>query len=348
MAVLNLSAVSEIDFNNTIPMMFTLRNNWQGSRQNSLLHLLSQTHLIFDCSDPRDKVYALLSMQSSLPDLQIDYKAGIEDIYISVAQALIRFSGSLELLGCVNTNNRFHPPGQAILPSWVPDWRSISWVNPFSNECRFQACNAFVTLHHTEIASNSLEVEGRIIDYVYQAENPREVEVLTKGNQNRAAAEAYLRAIRGRIYHGISETNYTLPKQFEALLVRTIMAGHYTPYTSRLQPLADTDVERIWSILIGDNTDEVSNLDARGLWSEVGHTCHSRNIFALEKHTIALGPPNTEAGDVICILHGSKLPIVLRRQDDKWGLVGQCYVDGAMFGEAVTWTEFEVDNFELI
>jgi hypothetical protein len=141
---------------------------------------------------------------------------------------------------------------------------------------------------------------------------------------------------------------YTLPKQFEALLVRTIMAGHYTPYTSRLQPLADTDVERIWSILIGDNADEVSNLDARGLWSEVGHACHSRNIFALEKHTIALGPPNTEAGDVICILHGSKLPIVLRRQDDKWGLVGQCYVDGAMFGEAVTWTEFEVDNFELI
>jgi hypothetical protein len=84
------------------------------------------------------------------------------------------------------------------------------------------------------------------------------------------------------------------------------------------------------------------------VWFQVTRTCHRRTILALEERTMALGPPNTEPGDVVCILHGSKLPIVLRCQGDKWRFIGQCYVDGIMFGEAVAWAEDEADSFEII
>jgi hypothetical protein len=73
----------------------------------------------------------------------------------------------------------------------------------------------------------------------------------------------------------------------------------------------------------------------RSFWVEVGRTCDSRIILALEQRTIALGPPNTEVGDVICILHGSSVPIALLHQGDKWRVVGWCYVAGVMFREAV-------------
>ena len=344
-AVRNLGFVFEFDFNNTLPTIDVLRRKRDEGCPITLLNLLVETHLAFDCADPRDKVYALLSMQSSLPGLHIDYTADIEDVYISVAQALIGSSGSLELLGAVDSTDMLHLPGKSVLPSWVPDWRDTSWVDPFLEH--FQACKDFVSFRHAEVTTTSLKVEGRIIDWVHHVERPDDVDVLTKASQSPAVAQAYLRAIPNKIYHGIPETNYILPVRFEALIVRTILAGHYTPYGGPLALITWTNEERIWKLLNGIGMSEKDEQDAKSLWYEVTRTCHRRTILALEEHSIALGPPNTEAGDVICILHGSKVPLVLRHQDDKWRLIGQCYVDGVMFGEAVTWAEDEADSFEL-
>lgn len=272
-------------------------------------------------------------MQTSLPGFPIDYNAEIEDVYISVAQALIKSSGSLELLGCVDTRDTFHLPGQDILPSWVPDWKGMSSFGAIYN---FQACKDFARHRFTEINSTRLQVEGRIIDHVYQAENPADFKILAKCEQNWFGAQAYLQEI--------PETNYTLPKQFEALLVRTIIAGHFQTYRRHL----GTNPEQRPNILLHNSTAEVSEVGVRDLWSEVANACYRRNIFALERYTIGLGPQNTEPGDVICIIHGSEVPIVLRQEGDKWRVVGSCFIDGIMFGEAVTWTEDEADIFELI
>jgi hypothetical protein len=228
-AVLCASVVFEIDCPNTIPTRYALRNNRRKGHQNTLLSLLIETYWLFDCSDPRDQVYALLSMQNSLPDFQIDFSARIEDVYVSVAQALIRSTGSLEILGAVDSNDSPHLPGEAVLPSWGPVWRVFSWANPFAEIFPFQACKDFVTTRHRELAPNCPKVEGHI-DYVHRVERPDHVKVLTEGNNNRAAAQAFLRAIPEEVYHGIWGTNCTLPKQFQALIVRTILTGHYTPY----------------------------------------------------------------------------------------------------------------------
>lgn len=224
----------------------------------------------------------------------------------------------------------------------------MSWANPFLDTFHFQACKDFTTLRHPELISTSLKVDGRIIDYVHQVESVDDVDILSKSDENLDAAQAFLQKIPDRIYHGIPETNYILPRQFEALLVRTILVGHYTLYGGPLVRIDWASEERIWKLLNSKSLDRNDELDARSLWFEVRWMCRRRTILALEEHTIGLGPPNTESGDVVCILHGSKLPIVLRRQGDKWRLIGQCYVDGIMFGEAVTWAEDEAEGFEII
>jgi hypothetical protein len=40
-------------------------------------------------------------------------------------------------------------------------------------------------------------------------------------------------------------------------------------------------------------------------------------------------------GNRVSILFGGSVPFVLRRKDDYWGLVGECYVEGIMRGAAV-------------
>lgn len=53
--------------------------------------------------------------------------------------------------------------------------------------------------------------------------------------------------------------------------------------------------------------------------------------------------------DAIVILHGSRVPLILRKCEDskRFQLVGDCYVDGIMFGEAVDWSEEEADEIVL-
>jgi hypothetical protein len=48
-----------------------------------------------------------------------------------------------------------------------------------------------------------------------------------------------------------------------------------------------------------------------------------------------LGPGATRAGDLCCIIFGSPVPLILRRADENYQLVGEAYVHGVMNGKAV-------------
>ncbi|PMD57590.1 uncharacterized protein K444DRAFT_614992 [Hyaloscypha bicolor E] len=37
---------------------------------------------------------------------------------------------------------------------------------------------------------------------------------------------------------------------------------------------------------------------------------------------------NTAVGDTICVFFGLDMPFVIRREDDYYILIGQCYVEG--------------------
>ncbi|KAF2722920.1 hypothetical protein K431DRAFT_283428 [Polychaeton citri CBS 116435] len=63
-----------------------------------------------------------------------------------------------------------------------------------------------------------------------------------------------------------------------------------------------------------------------------------------------LGPQVMEAGDVICVLFGGKLPFCLRPCGSRYLLVGECYVHGLMNGEAMgtrEQCEFAEECFEI-
>ena len=50
---------------------------------------------------------------------------------------------------------------------------------------------------------------------------------------------------------------------------------------------------------------------------------------------MGLCPRETAQGDFLCVLLGCNLPVVLRRQDEHYVLIGEAYVPGYMQGEAM-------------
>ncbi|KAH7350588.1 hypothetical protein BKA65DRAFT_241999 [Rhexocercosporidium sp. MPI-PUGE-AT-0058] len=98
---------------------------------------------------------------------------------------------------------------------------------------------------------------------------------------------------------------------------------------------------------------------ADGLWqrdlrllSEYVLVLRRRRVFVTLDRKLGLGMESMRLGDDITLIHGSSAPLILRQKTAGDGtklyeLVGQCYVEGAMYGEACTWDEFNADERAL-
>ena len=65
-------------------------------------------------------------------------------------------------------------------------------------------------------------------------------------------------------------------------------------------------------------------------------TCYRRTFFATAEEWLGSCLETVLPGDAIVVLYGGKVPYVLRKQVcGSYRLVGCCYVDGVMDGEAV-------------
>jgi hypothetical protein len=64
--------------------------------------------------------------------------------------------------------------------------------------------------------------------------------------------------------------------------------------------------------------------------------CDKRRFFITINGYIGLAPPEALVGDVVCIFLGARVPFILRSRGEYFMLVGECYTQGVMLGEACT------------
>lgn len=97
------------------------RHSWRDERHPMTILPLLWQFRSRKSSDPRDKVYSLLSMVKSWgprPQIAPDYTLPPEQLYRTIVRELIRITSKLSVLMGTLTK----PGGLANLPSWVPDW----------------------------------------------------------------------------------------------------------------------------------------------------------------------------------------------------------------------------------
>jgi len=92
---------------------------------NSIVETL---HIFEDakCYDPRDRLYALLSMGWGPGKFDVNYTASVEDVYTGFASTLLKSTSDDFLpavLASASCRHDERPEALRRLPSWVPDWR---------------------------------------------------------------------------------------------------------------------------------------------------------------------------------------------------------------------------------
>ncbi|KAJ8116079.1 hypothetical protein OPT61_g2429 [Boeremia exigua] len=74
----------------------------------------------------------------------------------------------------------------------------------------------------------------------------------------------------------------------------------------------------------------------------------SRLFAATETGMIGFVPMRAKKGDLVCILHGASVPFILRQTTGgKFQLVGECYMHGIMYGEALQRADYQDKEIEF-
>lgn len=102
---------------------------WTGMSAKQPSSLLSNLIRYQDkqCSDARDRIYALRSMSVDGQALQIDYTITADSLYVKTAEQWIVNGNVTAVLRCA-ASRQAQSYGHGRLPSWVPDWRLPAYL----------------------------------------------------------------------------------------------------------------------------------------------------------------------------------------------------------------------------
>jgi hypothetical protein len=133
-----------------------------------------QEYSVFQATNPRDKVYAVLGLipDISYPSLSVpDHHQSPQDLFLTAARYILSTNDPLSMLGFAGTAAAKRLPG---LPSWVPDWASppksatLAGASSSGLSVAYCACGTteFVIQDERDIKSHSLTFKGKIVDEV--------------------------------------------------------------------------------------------------------------------------------------------------------------------------------------
>jgi Heterokaryon incompatibility protein (HET) len=341
------------------------RARYRNQDETPLLLLLSNARHTYECTDQHDRIYALLGMESEdmrLPDVEFAYEKPVAELFINIAKTLISTSSSLQVFDHVNARLGGLVEG---LPSWVPDWsaRPSSVALDFL-DLKGQKYRASKGRSHEYISSlhpRELIVSGSPVDEIEEVINFR----LQDGTTTDHRIAFFTNQLLTLVQRPSRRENDESLKRNRLKLIKTLTIDGPLR-ESRLGDLGFTAIDWQLDVVNGmldalthhtpcsfsgkaEAQSEAGRLDRwlRALATQMS-SCVGRVLVILKKNQLGLCPEDARKGDVVAVLHGASVPVVLRPMDQHdYDLVGPCFVDGIMYGEAVDWRVDEAHRFRI-
>ena len=270
------------------------------------------------CSDERDKVFAILSLTRDFRGFEPDYSMTTKDVFKSVVLAYASEKDLTVLSQCEMRGNTKTP-----VPSWVPDWTTPIECYMIYNA---QACSTTKAQARSD-KGNVLVVSGCLIDTV---DVIQQIPPLAPGRRTErirkivrdmvgSRAEKYTCATRDSIIESVCRT-----------LCCNRFAECYLPLTPDLPNIQES------KIYVRDLMDNRELVEYDILNDEVYACTEGRASFRTRNGHIGIGPQSTRAGDKVYVILGCSTALILRPNDAQtYKVVGNCYIDGFMEGEAL-------------
>lgn len=223
------------------------------------------------------------------------------------------------------------------LPTWIPQWnrkQDLRWEPSPLNHKDFRASgpSKFDINHPRQRRLDTLTLNGIVVDRIQAFASPFTQETLQTPEtflRLLHSTEALL-AMRTCKPSGLEHTLVASLDSKRDLLTREQSAMGYRALVQHIE-----QSHSFPSIASAKGTFDINPsgayLEALRRWFM------NRCFFVTYDGYIGIGPKVMEQGDLVTILYGSRVPIVLREVDSvkSHTVVGQAYLDGAMFGEVV-------------
>jgi hypothetical protein len=314
----------------------------EGSLHSGLAFQVSSSR---EASDPRDRVYAFIGLfrgQRNVLDIVPDYGVSVSELYANVTRMMIRDRRSLMPLELVVSvqDNLFG------LPSWAIDLISLS----SSKTLLRPGFNASGSKVHKPLGEHGLflTIQGFEVDFVSKFAT-LEVDVYSEKNLVRTIKQWQDFALHAQV-------------RDERTLWRTVFRDNIDllPSDRTISSKEYDLIEQWWQRINEVVDDPTSATKEGGLFEELNIKLVHINItargilrenvpYVTGKGSLGSAPSAVREGDKIFIAEGSDVPLILRPVEELPGwnptsantsrpyyrLVGLCYLDGVMEGEAV-------------
>jgi hypothetical protein len=311
----------------------------------SLLELL-ELHMSKLSTNPHDKVYGLIGISSDGSSFgPIDYERLPRATFIHIARCIISNTKRLNMICLRQNDDNLH-----FLPSWVPDWERRNLyprhrvVGLHKREPPFKAARDIVANPVFLEDGEVLLTNGFVVDTITTTARPFYVDGSEK--------EVTPTLIAFHDWFTVFMNRFSWENL--DIFARTFCGGAWYPRYSEFEKnllqrltLFFGLIEKLLPRLLKDQnpvqqlvkdygiTQEVLEARQYTMVSSAALRMHAKRFILTEKELAGLAPQEAEEGDKIVVLFGCDFPVVLREVDNYWRLIGEVYVDGIMYGEAV-------------
>ena len=280
------------------------------------------------CSDPRDRVYALLSIheQGRLAnemklEIRPNYDATVSQVYEQVAREHINNNQSIQILELCEL--RHENPHN--LSSWVPDISRPLLATPINGT--YTAGRTFP--HYNCCAAETLRIRGKTMCSL-QTINPFSFSSAPPTTQ-----EIYETLLRLRPPMSIEDA-YVGGGSMRNAYCDALSAGSFVDKNKRdackaiLEIMWNTNLGAAAGFIMASGRDRIYPV-----FYPVFTYCNNRTLCTTEQGYIVLAPKYARRGDQVCVLLGCNTTMLLRPAGNRWQVVGECYVPGLESGETL-------------
>ena len=276
----------------------------------------------YECSDDKDKIYALLGICTIQLDIIPDYRKSTAQVYEETFLAYHAQRGTLDLLGdCqLDYNSR-------CMPSWVPNW---AVRKPDKRIPQYFSASGQSKAYADFESNGVLTVLGTRAGVVRNSEPLR-----PRSRKTKDWVAVMRRVAKQQAHSTSSKTSREKVGDVCATLCRDLFSDNFHP--PLFGCLDFETAENFLNYLVESDSDSGPQLtsDVLKRFNKVTRLAKKRSFIVTEDDQIGIAPEETSTGDEIVVILGCKIPIVLRPTVQGYLVVGDCYLHGVMQAESL-------------
>lgn len=283
------------------------------------------------CTDPKDRVYALLSLvhKSGAIDLRPDYTKSVGEVYTDVVIHILERSKSLRLLArCVLDDS-----ATTGIPSWVPN---------FAVPCGYQLALRDMDAAGTSVAHTRYLGNGVLCVKGVRITTVRQVYSLASVVDSEIAA---IRTIRYLVAEYLEVSRVLNPDRDGEMILsaacrtfsRNLFLDHWQP-PKGTYPTFKQGRQALTDILSWKDGESFENMHpfTRRYLRYFRPLATGRSFFITHDGNLGLAPQSIMAGDTLSVILGVDSVMAFRSADNcSFKVVGEAYLDNFTSSEAL-------------